>query len=60
MLDNIESNLGDTQDYMEKTIVDLDKAINYHKKSRTKMCCIVMCILVGLCILLFGVLKVQG
>jgi t-SNARE complex subunit (syntaxin) len=44
---------------MEKTIVDLDKAINYHKKSRKKMFCIVFCILIMLCILLFGILKVQ-
>eukprot|EP00347_Sterkiella_histriomuscorum_P008633 403344351 len=60
LLDNIEANLQDANDYMEKAETHLIKAKKWHEKARTKMCCIMICMLVVMCILLFGVFKVQG
>jgi len=60
MLDNIEANLQDANDYMEKAVENLESAKKWHEKTRTKMCCIMICMLIVLVILLFGVFKVQG
>ena len=60
MLDNIEANLDDANDYMEKAEKHLMQAKKWHEKTRTKMCCVLICLLVVLCILLFGVFKVQS
>lgn len=35
MLDNIEANLNDANDYMEKAEVHLAKAKSWHEKTRT-------------------------
>ena len=59
-MDNIEANLDDANDYMEKAEKHLMQAKKWHEKTRTKMCCVLICLLVVLCILLFGVFKVQS
>ncbi len=38
MLDNIEANLQDANDYMEKAEVHLQKAKKWHEKTRTVSC----------------------
>ena len=53
MLDNIEANLEDANDYMEKAETKLANAQEQHEKGRSKMCCILMCIAVGFVALLF-------
>jgi len=60
MLDNIESNLGEANDYMEKAENNLNSAEQIHKQNRSKMCYIIVCLIilgiVGVCWLL-GVFK---
>ena len=54
MLDNIEANLADTQDYLEKAETNLTNAQNIHEKNRTKMCAIIVCLLfVGIFLVLY-------
>ena len=52
MLDNIESNLIDANDYVEKAETKLMDATKIHQKSRSKMCLVLLCI----AILVIGVL----
>ena len=40
MLDNIEANLEDANDYMEKAENHLKNAKDLHEKNRSKMCCV--------------------
>lgn len=59
MLDNIESNLTNANDYMEKAEANLESAQNIHKKNRSKMCYIMMCLIalgIFLVLYLMGVL----
>ena len=51
MLDNIESNLEDANDYMEKAETQLKHAQELHQENRSKMCCILICIAIGAFIL---------
>ena len=60
MLDNIEANLEDANDYLEKAEKNLIQAKKWHEKTRTKMCCVMICLVVVMCVLLFGVFKIQG
>ena len=60
MLDNIETNLGEANDYMEKAEVHLNSAEAIHKKNRSKMCYIMIClVLLGIVLVLYfcGVFK---
>ena len=60
MLDNIETNLGEANDYMEKAEVHLNNAEEIHKKNRSKMCWIMLCLVVlGIILVLYftGVFK---
>lgn len=57
MLDNIESNLGEANDYMEKAEVNLNSAEQIHKQNRSKMCYIIICLLI---LGIVGVLWVMG
>ena len=57
MLDSIEANLDDANDYMEKAEQQLQNAQEMHKKNRSKVCCFLMCfatIVVALSCWLFG------
>jgi t-SNARE complex subunit (syntaxin) len=61
MLDNIESNLGEANDYMEKAETNLNNAEQIHKKNRSKMCWIMLCLVVlGIILVLYllGVFKI--
>ncbi len=46
MLDNIESNLAEANDYLEKAESHLESAMNQHKTNRGKMCWILLCLIV--------------
>ena len=57
MLDNIEANLEDANDYMEKAETQLKNAQKIHEESRSKMCCMLICVFISAIILimwLFG------
>lgn len=41
-LDNIESNMDDAIDYVEKAEVHLRNATEIHQKTRGKMCCVLL------------------
>jgi len=59
MLDNIEQNLLDANDYMEKAEKNLESAQNIHRKNRSKMCYIMICLVIVaifLVLWLFGLL----
>ena len=43
-LDNIEANLIETENYLEKAETNLENAENIHKKNRSKMCYIIICL----------------
>ena len=61
MLDNIETNLGEANDYMEKAETHLNSAEEIHKKNRSKMCYILLCLVilgVVLVLYLLGVFKI--
>jgi len=55
MLDNIEANLEDANDYMEKAEVQLKNAQKLHENTRQKMCCMLMCVFIAVIILYFMV-----
>ena len=44
MLDNIEQNLVETENYLEKAETHLENAEAIHKKNRSKMCYIIICL----------------
>jgi len=44
MLDNIEQNLMDANDYVEKAEDKLKESSEIHSNSRNKMCCVLLCI----------------
>lgn len=46
MLDNIEANLQETENYLEKAETNLENAENIHKKNRSKMCYIMIFLLI--------------
>lgn len=46
MLDNIEANLVETENYLEKAETNLENAENIHKQNRSKMCYIMLCLLI--------------
>ena len=46
ILDNIEANIEDTNDYMEKAQVNLKNAQELHEESKTKTKCLLICIFV--------------
>ena len=53
MLDNIESNLAEANDYIEKAETHLESAMNIHKTNRNKMCWILRClVIVGVVVIL--------
>ena len=57
MLDNIEANLTETENYLEKAETHLESAEAIHKKNRGKMCYIISCLaIVGI----FFVLWISG
>jgi t-SNARE complex subunit (syntaxin) len=61
MLDNIESNLGEANDYLEKAEQNLIGAEQIHKENRSKMCWIMLCLVVlGIVLVLYmlGVFKI--
>ena len=39
MLDNIEANLNDANDYMDKAVIHLESAKKWHEKTRTVSIC---------------------
>lgn len=53
MLDNIEANLEDANDYMEKAETQLQNAQQLHEKTRSKMCCFLICVTIAALILYF-------
>ena len=55
MLDNIEANLEDANDYMEKAETQLEHAQQLHENSRSKMCCMLICVFIAALILIFWV-----
>ena len=55
MLDNIESNLEDANDYMEKAETALKHAQEVHQENRSKMCCILICIGIA-CFVLYNLI----
>jgi len=42
MLDNIELNVNDAKEYVEKGNVQLQKAKEDHQSAKKKMCCLIM------------------
>lgn len=61
MLDNIENNLGEANDYMEKAEQNLNSAEQIHKSNRSKMCYIMLCLVIlGVVLVLYmlGVFKI--
>ena len=46
VLDNIEANLIETENYLEKAESNLENAEKIHKKNRSKMCWIVLCLII--------------
>lgn len=46
MLDNIEANLAETENYLEKAETNLTNAEKTHAENRTKMCYIIICLLI--------------
>ena len=58
MLDNIEANLDDANDYMEKAETQLQHAQELHEKSRSKTCCMLVCIAIVFIILFLWLFKV--
>lgn len=54
MIDNIEANLIETENYLEKAETNLENAENLHKKGRAKMCWIIICLaIIGLILVLW-------
>jgi syntaxin 1B/2/3 len=51
MLDNIEANLEDANDYVEKAETQLRNAQKIHKEGRNKMCCMLICIFISMIVL---------
>jgi len=47
MLDNIEQNLLETENYLEKAETHLTNAENTNKKNRSKMCYIMFFLIIG-------------
>jgi len=50
MIDNIESNVETASSHVETGVVELKKASDYQRRSRTKMCCLalILAIVVGI------------
>lgn len=46
MIDNVETNLAETNNYMEKAVVNLETAKVINKGNKKKMCCIMVCMCV--------------
>ena len=46
MLDNIEANLEDANDYMEKAEDSLHHAQDLHEEARSRTCCVLICVLI--------------
>jgi len=62
LIDTIESNVVNAKDNVEEGEKEIDKAMDYQKKSRSKMCCIlvfsiIVLLVVVLCIVLPTVLR---
>mgnify|MGYP000942714280 CR=1 FL=1 len=54
MLDNIESNLAEANDYMEKAETNLQSAQQIHTQNRSKMCWILaLLIVIGVVLVLW-------
>lgn len=53
MLDNIENNLDQAHDYVEKAEVQLQHAQEIHDKTKSRMCCVLICIAIAFLILFF-------
>eukprot|EP00296_Roombia_truncata_P000617 JP436298.1.p1 GENE.JP436298.1~~JP436298.1.p1 ORF type:complete len:291 (+),score=67.66 JP436298.1:109-873(+) len=60
LLDQIEYSVQQSVAYTEKGVKELDKAKEYHASARKKMCAIIVCIIVILCIVLFPMLASAG
>jgi len=58
MLDSIEANVQQANDYMGKAIKHLVNAKKWWQKARCKMCCILICVVIILVAILIPVLKV--
>jgi len=58
MLDSIEANVQQANDYMGKAIKHLVNAKKWWQKARCKMCCILICVVIILVAILVPVLKV--
>ena len=60
MIDNVETNLAQTQNYLEKAEVNLATAQTIHNSNKKKICCMIICFslagIIGI-ILLSGVIK---
>jgi hypothetical protein len=54
MIDSIEGNILDSVDATDKGVVQLRKASDYQKKSRTKLCCILVIFLIVLAVIIIG------
>jgi t-SNARE complex subunit (syntaxin) len=55
MLDNIEQNLTEANDYMEKAETNLQTAQTIHEQNRSKMCWIIaLLIIVGIIVVLWA------
>jgi len=44
MIDNVEANLAETNDYLEKAEVNLETAKTIHDGNKKKMCCMIVCL----------------
>ena len=52
MIDNVETNLAQTLEYVEKAEVHMEKAQDIHEGNKKKMCCIIWCMSIGAIIML--------
>ena len=44
MLDNVQQNLGETENYLERAEVNLEKADTIGKTNQKAMCCVICCL----------------
>lgn len=59
MIDNIEMNIKDAKDYVQKGEININKAHEYQKSARKKKCCILLIAIAVLIVILAPILSTQ-
>lgn len=59
MIDNIEQNIKDAKDYVEKGEINIAQAHEYQKAARKKKCCILLIAIAILIVILAPILSTQ-